>query len=158
MVLTAMLTMVRQPSADRRYERNTLKLLLPVLVPYLLLLTLFFPLRPLGSWHAIFGFTDSMADTSLQSLYPRVEHLAAFTVLGYIIAEWRGRLELSLREDLPGLLLIAACFALALEFLSGFQSGRGASLVRLVLSVTGSLCGGTIYHMSRAHIRFLLGR
>jgi hypothetical protein len=122
------------------------------------LLTLFFPVRPWDTWHLIFGLTDRITDTSFEFLYSRVEHLAAFTVLGYMIAEWRGRLELSFREDLPRLFLIAVSFGLVLELLSGFQSGRGASLVRLVLSVTGWLFGGMIYHLSRAHIRFLLGR
>ena len=157
-LLTAVLTILPRSSTDRRFERETLRLLFPVFVLYLLLLTLFFPFRPFETWHAIFGFTDRMTDTSLQSLYPRVEHLAAFTVLGYILAEWRGRLELSFRLDLPRLFLIVISFALVLEFLSGFQSGRGASFVRLALSVIGGLFGGTIYHMSRAHIRFLLGR
>jgi hypothetical protein len=158
MLLTAMLTILPRSSPDRRFERDTLRLLLPVFTLYLLLLTFFFPFSPFVTWHAIFGFTDRITDTGWQFLYPRVEHLAAFTVLGYILAEWRGRLELSFRKSLPHLLLIVLSFAFVLEFLSGFQSGRGASLVRLVLSVTGALFGGTIYHMSRAHIRFLLGR
>jgi hypothetical protein len=75
-----------------------------------------------------------------------------------MFAEWRGRLELSFRKNLPHLFLIIISFALTLEFFSGFQSGRAASFVRLLLSVIGGLFGGTIYHMSRAHIRFLLGR
>jgi hypothetical protein len=158
MLLTAMLTILPRVSADRRFERSTLRLLLPVFGLYLLLLTFFFPFFPLDTWHAVFGFTDRVNDTSLQFLYSRAEHLAAFTVLGYAIAEWRGRLELSVREDLPYLFFILTSFALILEFLSGFQSGRGASLIRLLLSVTGGLFGGAIYHMSRAHIRFLLGR
>ena len=157
-LLTAMLTILPQSPVDRRFERNTLILLLPVFGLYVLLVTLSFPLRPFGTWHAIFGFTNRLTDTSLQSLYPRMEYLAAFTVLGYIIAEWRGRLELSIRQDLPRLFVIVISFALIFEILSGFQNGRGASLVRLALSVTGGLFGGAIYHMSRAHIRFLLGR
>ena len=48
--------------------------------------------------------------------------------------------------------------ALHSESLNGFERGRGASLIRLVVAVTGALFGGTIYHMARAHIRFLLGR
>jgi hypothetical protein len=99
-----------------------------------------------------------MAEKSLYALYPRLEYLAAFTVLGYLISEWRGRLELSLAQDLPHLFVFTSCVAVTLEILSGFQSGRGASLVRLILAVAGALFGGTIYHLSRAHVRFLLGR
>ena len=156
--LTALLTILPRSSADRRFERSTLKVLLPIFVLYLLLLALFFPFRPFGPWHMMFGFTDRVTDTSLQSLFPRLEYLAAFTVLGYIIAEWRGRLELSFRQDLPRLLFVLIGFAFVLEFLSGFQTGQGASFVRLALSVIGGLFGGTIYHLSRAHIRLLFGR
>lgn len=157
-LLTTLLTVLPRAFTDRRFERNTLKLLLPSWVLYFLLLTLSFPFPPFEAWHVVFGFSDRITERSSQSLYPRVEHLAAFTVLGYLTAEWRGRLELPLRQDLPRLFLLATGFALILEFLSGFQSGRGASLVRLVLSISGALFGGTIYHRARAHIRFLLGR
>ena len=156
--LTAMLTIIPRSSADRRFERSTLKLLFPVFGLYLLLLALFFPFRQFDTWHAVFGFTDRIRDNSLQSLFSRVEHLAAFTAVGYMVAEWRGRLEIPFHKDILRVAFVTMVFALVLEFLSGFQSGRGASFVRLVLSVIGGSFGGTIYYMSRAHIRFLLGR
>jgi glycopeptide antibiotics resistance protein len=156
--LTALLTALPNPKHDRRFEQSTLRRILPICTLYLLLLTLVFPFSPIGTWHGFFGFTDRISDTSLYALYPRLESLAAFTVLGYLTAEWRGRLELPLSRDLPRVLLVATSAALLLEILSGFQSGRGASVIRFVLAVIGAVFGGTIYHLSRAHIRFLLGR
>lgn len=158
MLLTALLATLPRSTNDRRIERITLKQILPIFSVYLLLLSLWFPLSAFGTWHGFFGFTGRSTEPSVYALYPRLEYLAAFTVLGYMIAEWRGRLELSLGKDLPRLLLIATIVALVLELLSGFQSGRGASLIRFVLSVMGAGFGGMIYHLSRAHIRFLLGR
>jgi hypothetical protein len=158
MLLAALFTFLPGYSTDRRFERSTLRILFPVFVLYLFLLVLFFPLHPYEAWHVSFGFTNRIADTSLDSLYPRIEQLAAYTVLGYMIAEWRGRLERSFREELLPLFLVSFGIALVLEFLSGFQAGGGASLIRLLLSLSGALFGGTIYHMSRAHIRLLLGR
>lgn len=158
MMLTALLTSIPQADKDRRFEQNTLRSILPIFALYLLLLTVWFPFSPFGAWHGFFGFTDRATQTSLYALYPRLESLAAFTVLGYLFAEWRGRLELPLAQDLPRLLLMAASAALLLEILSGFQHGNGASVIRFVLAVTGAAFGGTIYHLSRAHIRFLLGR
>ena len=158
MVLTGILAALPLSFKDRRFERNTLKYLIPVFVVYLGLLALWFPFELFGDWHFIFGFTERAEDTSLQFLYPRVEFMAAFTVLGYLTAEWRGRLELTLVQDLPRLFVIAATAALLLEFFSGFQAARGASLVRWVLAVTSALFGGSIYYRFRAHIRFLLGR
>lgn len=156
--LTALLTTFQRSSNERRYEQRTLRRMLPTFALYLLLLSLVFPFNSFGPWQLFFGFTGRSTETSLYALYPRLEYLAAFTVLGYVIAEWRGRLELPLARDLPRLLLLATSVALLLEILSGFQSGRGASVIRSVLAVAGAALGGMIYHLSRAHIRFLLGR
>lgn len=158
MLLTALLTSLPQIDKDRRFEQNTLRRIFPTFALYLLLLTLWFPFTRFGAWHGFFGFTDRVTDTSLYALYPRLEYLAAFSVLGYLLAEWRGRLELPLTQDLPRLFLMATGAALLLEILSGFQTGQGASVVRLAVAVCGALFGGMIYHLSRAHIRFLLGR
>jgi hypothetical protein len=158
MLLTMLLTVLPRTKRDRRFEQRTLRRVVPVFGVYLLLLSVAFPFSRLGPWHGFFGFTIRSAETSLYALYPRLEYLAAFSVLGYLVAEWRGRSELPLTQDLPRLLLIATATALLLEILSGLQIGRGASVVRLVLAVTGALFGGTIYYLSRAHIRFLLGR
>jgi hypothetical protein len=99
-----------------------------------------------------------MAGTSFLTLYSRVEYLASFTVLGCFIAKWRGRLEQTLSQELPPLLLIASGTALLLEFFSGFQAGQGASLVPFILVLIGAILGGSIYHLARAHIRHLSGR
>ncbi|MGE5375858.1 MAG: VanZ family protein [Bacteroidota bacterium] len=158
MVLTAILTTLPRRLQERRFEQNTLRRLLPVFVIYLLALALGAQSRPFGPWHAYFGLTDRVTDESLYLLNSRIEYLAAFTVLGYLIAEWRGRLELSLSRDLPRLLLMASAAALLFEILSGFQRGQGASLVRFILAVLGAGFGGLIYHLSRDQIRHLLDR
>ena len=158
MFITALLTLIPSKSIDRRFERATLKRIFPVFGLYLLLLVLWPPLRPLIAWHATLGFTDRLAETSMQVLYPRLEYLVAFTIFGYLLAEWRGRSEIPLLQDLPRLFLHAFGAALALELLAGFQSGPGASVIRLVMVVVSALFGGMIYHLVRAHVRFLLGR
>ena len=122
MLLSAALTILRSSIKDRRFERRTLKRVFPLFAVYLLLLAVWFPFNAFGTWHGFFGFTDRITDTSMYSLYPRVEYLAAFTVLGYLIAEWRGRLELTLAEDLARLFVIAAGAALLLELLSSMES------------------------------------
>jgi hypothetical protein len=158
MLLTATLTLVPRSSEERRFERKTLTRMIPVFGLYLFLLALFFPFQPFGSWHLFFGFTNRVTDTSPLALYSRVEYLAAFTVFGYLIAEWRGRLEQPLSRELSPLLWIASGVAVLLEFLSGFQTGNGASLVRFLLVLMGAILGGSIYHLARAHIRYLSGR
>lgn len=157
-LLSAALTVVPRQHIDRRFERSTLRRILPLFVLYLVLAALWDPFRPLSAWHGMFGFTTRLADTSLQGIYPRGEYLTAFAVLGYIAAEWRGRDERSLRRDLPRLILVAAGSALSLEVAAGFQSGSGASLIRGGLAVLSAIFGGAIYHLLRAHIRFLTKR
>ena len=91
------------------------------------------------------GFTNLPTETSLQVLNPRIEYLIAVTVLGYILAEWRGRSELSLAQDFPRLFLSSLGVTFLLEIASGFQVGAGASLARAGMVVIGALFGGTIY-------------
>lgn len=145
-------------TTDRRFEQTTLRRVLPILAIYLLLVALWPPVRSLGPWHGTLGLANRSTPISPLQPAPLLEYLAAFTVSGYVGAEWRGRLERSLRQDLPQLLLVPLISALILEGLVGFQTGRGASLIRGVLVVIGALLGGMIYHRQREHIRFLRDR
>ena len=158
MILTGVLTNGPHSSQEHRFEQSTLSSLLPIFCLYVFLLALFFPFSSLAPWHGFFGLTDRMNETSLFSLYSRVEYLAAFTVLGYLIGEWRGRLEKPLSKEVLPIILIASAIALLAEILSGFKTGGGASFVRLILVISGAVFGGSIYHLSRTHIRYLLGR
>jgi VanZ family protein len=157
-LLTAVLAALPWRSPDRRFERITLSRIIPCLALYLVLAALWPPLRPLVPWHGTLGLTNRIEPVNTRYPAPLLEYLAAFTVLGYISAEWRGRAELPLARDLPRLLLVALGGALGLELLVGFQDGRGASLVRAALVASGALFGGVIYHLQRDHVRFLLGR
>jgi VanZ family protein len=156
MLFTAILTFRSQDEIDRRFEQSTLKKVFPIFAAYLILLALWEPLRPWTTWHWSLGFTNNITETSLQVLIPRMEYLIAFTILGYLLAEWRGRLEIPLTQDLLRLFLSATAVALVLEFLAGFQIGPGASLIRAAMAIISALFGGMIYHLLRAHIRFLL--
>lgn len=157
-LLSAALAVRPWRSAERRFEQATLRRIIPGLALYLLLAAVWPPLRPLVPWHGAIGFTDRIEPVATRFPAPLLEYLAAFTVLGYVSAEWRGRSAITLARELPRLLLVALGSALALEILIGFQSGHGASLIRLVLVVIVALFGGMIYYLQRAHVRFLLSR
>jgi len=157
-VLTSLLAALPLRSADRRFERPTLRRILPIFLVYLLVSALWPPFQPVGAWHGTLALTDRLQDETLGGLLPLLEYLAAFTWLGYLSAEWRGRSELSLGRDLPRLLLIAAASALGLEGLAGFQIDRGASFARAVVVVAAALLGGSLYHLQRTQVRALLGR
>jgi len=157
-LLTAALATIPKPSADHRFERTTLLRLLPIFALYLILAALWSPLRPIGAWHGILGLTDQIVLERVSINFRMLEYLAAFTVLGYISAEWRGRAELPWKRDLPRLLLVGIASALILELLVGFQSGPGASLLRPLIAICGAFFGGAIYHLQRDYVRSLLGR
>lgn len=157
-ILTAAFAAFPKPATDHRFERATLIRLIPIFIIYLFFSALWPPFQPIHPWHGILGLTDLPVFDDVTINFRLLEHLAAFTVLGYISAEWRGRAELSWRRDLPRLLFVATIAALILEVLIGFQSGSGASLLRAIIAIGGALFGGVIYHLQRDHVRFLLGR
>jgi glycopeptide antibiotics resistance protein len=157
-ILTALLAAILKPYTNRRFERVTLRRLIPGFILYLVFQALWPPLQPLGPWHGSFGLMDPLAREDIRVNIRLIEHLAAFTILGYIAAEWHGRAELSWRRDFPQLLLVGTVSAFILEILVGFQAGPGASFLRLMIAICGALFGGILYHLQRDHVRFLLGR
>ena len=157
-ILAAVLAAIPKSSDNRRFERATLRRLIPVFILYLLLQALWPFIQPIGAWHGTFGLTDPLAQEDIRVNIRLIEHLAAFTVLGYMLAEWHGRAELSWGRDFSQLLVLGLSGALILEFLVGFQTGPGASLLRLIIATCGAVFGGILYHLQRDHVRFLLGR
>ena len=157
-ILTAALAAILKPYTNRRFERVTLRRLIPGFILYLVFQALWPPFQPVDAWHGTFGLLDPLAQEDIRVNIRLIEHLAAFTILGYIAAEWRGRAELSWRQDFPQLLLVGTMSALILEILVGFQAGPGASFLRLMIATGGALFGGVLYHFQRDHVRFLLGR
>jgi hypothetical protein len=84
-----------------------------------------------------------------------LEYLAAFTLLGYTVAEARGR-----RAEPQGQLAVwvaAVCLAAAatLEGLRGFHPAHGASGLALLLAGAAGLYGGLIYRRQLAAVRAL---
>ena len=142
----------------RRFEADTLQRFLPVFALYLIVAALWPPLRPLAPWHGAVGFLNRLDNASVVELLLLLEQVGGFTLLGYAIAEWRGRRELTLAADLPRVTLLAALFATGLELAQGLLAGPGASLARALLATSGAMYGAAVYHLARAHVRALRGR
>jgi VanZ family protein len=157
-LLAALLTLVPRTTTTRRFERATLGRLLPVFLLYMLLQAFVPFIWDIEMWHGSFGFMDSLAQEDIRVNIRLIEHLAAFTIFGYMMAELHGRAELSWTRDLPQLLMLGIFSGLTLEIPVGFQAGPGASLLRLIIATGGAVFGGVLYHLQRDHVRFLLGR
>ncbi|HEV8394067.1 MAG TPA: VanZ family protein [Vicinamibacterales bacterium] len=152
--LTAWL--LRRPeSSEPRFEIATLRRFVPIFVLYLMVTSLWPPMRPLAPWHGALLFANRLNGAGVVDVLLLLEQVGGFTLLGYAVAEWRGRRELSLASDLPPLVAAAAACALGLEVVQGFLSGPGASLLRAMLSTSSAAYGVAVYHLARAHVRNL---
>jgi hypothetical protein len=109
----------------------------------------------LVSWHGHFGFAE--ATPSRVETARLLELCAAFTLMGYMAAEVRGREVMRYRDALPRLVAWGIGLAVAAEAARGFDV-YGASLARGVLVVAGCLYGGWLYYLQRAHVIWLVAK
>jgi hypothetical protein len=153
--ITWLLVRRNASSSDQRFEIGTLRHVFPIFLLYLIVAALWPPFRALTSWHGAVGFANRLHNARIADLLLLLEQVGSFTLLGYAMAEWRGRRELTLGADLPQIALAAAGVAFSLELMQGALVGPGASLVRAILSTTGALYGVAVYHLARTHVRAL---
>ncbi|HYC45130.1 MAG TPA: VanZ family protein [Burkholderiales bacterium] len=135
--------------ANRRFEGALLRAATPLYGVYLLMLIVLPVLEEIGAWHGHVGFpriTSSQVETARL-----LELCAAFTLLGYMAAEMRGRQVMHYRDALPRLIGWSVALAVAAEATRGFGV-EGASLVRGLLTVAACLYGGWLYYLQRAHV------
>jgi glycopeptide antibiotics resistance protein len=141
---------------NRRFEVPTLRATAPIYLGYLCLLPLVALGGSAGSWHFTIGVGGLTSDWSPIEILRLLERLAAFTLLGYLIAEFRGRFDRGYASTVPRVLLWGALVGAITEGLWGFRAGSSASLVVLALALIASLYGGWLYHLQRDHVRALL--
>lgn len=140
---------------EQRFESSTLRRFLPVFALYLTLASLWPPVRAVDSWHGAWGFANRLNGAAVVDVLILLEQVGGFTLLGYAMAEWRGRRELTLAADLPRVVTCALVLSSSLELAQGVLSGPGASALRALLSTVGTAYGAAVYHLARAHVRAL---
>jgi hypothetical protein len=153
--LTAWMLRQPEPSTEPRFEIATLRRFVPIFAVYLVVAALWPPFRRLTPWHGSLLFENRLNGAGVVDVLLLLEQVGGFTLLGYAVAEWRGRRELSLAADLPLLVAAAAVCALGLEAVQGLTSGPGASLLRAALATSGTAYGAAVYHLARQHVRAL---
>lgn len=154
-LLTAWLVRQAQSSNEPRFEIATLRRFVPVFAVYLVVTALWPPFRSAVPWHGALLFENRLNGAGVVDVLLLLEQVGGFTLLGYAVAEWRGRRELSLASDLPPLVAAAAACAIGLEIVQGMLSGSGASMFRALLSTSGAAYGVAVYHLARQHVRAL---
>jgi VanZ family protein len=147
---------VRGIDYNRRFEVPVLKSGAPAYACYLVLVTLAPLGRGIGEWVLHAGFPPAAAEQL--EILRLLELTAAFTLAGYMVAEFRGRIVASYRAALPRLLAWAAVLGLAMEMTRGYEAGQGASLARGAILVAAALYGGWLYYLQRTHVMRVLAQ
>ena len=129
---------------DRRLEPQVVRLLLPLVLLYLAALT-----RNGADLHV--GITGELARVTILRW---LERGIGFTLLGYLVAEWRGRREELLPRTVFAPVVVAAVFFAALAH---FAQGP-SDIPSLGVALGATAFGALLYAFQRAHILALLGR
>ncbi len=142
-------------STDRRFEMHALRGAAPFLVAYLLGLMLLPFIAGTGHWRFHLGFAGPGSNITIQQLR-LLESVATLTVVGYLLAEARGRRELPFRTMAVRVFLECGCVSAALEGIRGYQRTGGASGIQWVLLAVAGTLGAGIYHSQREHVHWIL--
>ena len=134
---------VDRTGGDRRFERAALVRAVPWLAAYLVLV----PLTEPAESPAILGKLDVLR---------RVETLAGFTVLGYVLAEAWGRLGLRYRWTAWRVGAVAVMAAIAGAALRRMGAPSLDDVAPIGLSTVAAAYGGWLYHLQRAHVLALV--
>jgi hypothetical protein len=140
---------------ERRFELPTLKRLFPLYLIYLLLVAAWPTTVPINEWQVFIDFKALTSGERIVFTFRFIELIAAFTLLGYMIAEMRGR-----KNEAPGksyaMVLITALVASAvIIMLKGLPALISFSLIETGLISAASLYGAVIYRLQLSAIRHL---
>lgn len=141
---------------DRRYEVAVIRTAVPPLVAFLVLLGIGTDPTRVQGWTWSLGFPPLQSKTGTREILQLLELVAAFTLLGYVIAEYRGRAVPRLQTALPRVLAWSGACGLTVELIRGFTSVPGASLARTALLQSSALYGAWLYYLQRRHVLLLL--
>lgn len=142
-----------------RFELPTLRFAMPLFAIYLALSALWPIVDATDTWHWGFEFFPALhGEMWRQLLFTALEYTAAFTVSGYIIAEFHGRSSATFREVLSRVLRWGGALAVMLEVARGWHAQFGASVLMATLAIAASVFGGWLYHLQRDHVRALWAR
>jgi glycopeptide antibiotics resistance protein len=135
----------RNPDAgERRFEGHALRAALPFYAAYLLA----------AAWLARASVGPENIDRL--EILRTLELAAVFTVLGYLLAEWRGRIEEPARQVAAAVIVRATPLAMVVAALRFLPVSPVGALIWLSATIVASLYGAGMYHLQRAHILALI--
>ena len=110
------------------------------------------------NWRGTLALMPPGVEIAQPIVYRVLEHLAAFTLVGYIGAEFHGRDSRRMREVLPRVLGFTVAASALLEVARGFHEAYGARALLFLLTQVAAVFGAYVYVLQRAHVRALVKR
>lgn len=148
----------RRHDGSQRVEYRALRLAMPSFTVYVTLCALW-PLSAIdGVWRAAWTLAPASTALSRGLLLSSLAHLAAFTVVGYVTAEFHGRDNRRFISSWPRVVRTVVPLAVLLEWARGWNTTIGASGIVLLLAAASGVFGGWLYHLQRDHVRALRAR
>jgi glycopeptide antibiotics resistance protein/uncharacterized membrane protein len=145
----------RVKNEERRFELPALKRLLPVYAVYLLLLAAWPTTLPAGEWQFNISFEELAFNERIVFIFRFIEYIAAFTLLGYMIAEMRGRKNESVEKTLGWTFFIAAGSAIFIKILKTYPVLNNINILSIIVIISASIYGAVIYRLQLSAIERL---
>jgi glycopeptide antibiotics resistance protein len=142
-----------------RFELPTLRLVMPLFAVYLGFSALW-PIDAASStWTGAWELFPALnGEISQRLLFGALEYTAAFTVAGYMTAEFHGRSNRDPRAVMKRVAGYGVVLVVLLECARGWHAELGASVSLGGLALAASIFGGWLYHLQRDHVRALWAR
>jgi glycopeptide antibiotics resistance protein len=142
-------------SREKRFEISTLTKLLPIYILYLLFLTFWPTTLSAGEWQHNIIFEELAFQKRIVLTFQFVEFIAAFTLLGYMVAEMRGRKNERVETTLGWTFFIAAGSAIIIEIVKIYPALSSISILSIVIIISASIYGAVIYRLQLSAIERL---
>ena len=140
---------------EKRFEIPTIKKLLPIYIIYLLLLAFWPTTITAGEWQNRVIFEELIFEERIVLIFRFVEFIAAFTLLGYIIAEMRGRKNETVEKTLGWTFFITAVAAIFIEIIKTYPALNNLNVLSIIIIISASIYGAVIYRLQLSAIERL---
>jgi glycopeptide antibiotics resistance protein len=140
---------------EQRFEMPTLKRILPLFGLYLLLLIIWPTTFPIADWQLNIDYKELAFNDRIAFTFRFIEFIAAFTLLGYTIAQMRGRKNESAAKTLGWIFIAALISSIVIEIIRGYPPLFISNTMEIVLITAAGLYGGVIYRLQLSSIQRL---
>jgi VanZ family protein len=147
----------RAGKSERRFEFSTLKKVLPVYGAYLLLLSLWPTNLPLAAWTGGLHYQGLTQVQRIVLSARLIEVVAAFTLLGYLVAGRRGRRDESAWRTGGRVLGGSLAVLILTTALRHFFNGGLFAASEMVILTFAALYGALIYRLQLSAVKQLRG-